>query len=279
MPIVTADIPASINTLLDKEIVRIGGDESVVITAALAEYFGTPVHTLFQVSTSSALVAGVSDGVVSVRTILDHGDFGLGTFADLDGEMVVLDGRVYQVHGSGRVSLAPPEARAPFAVVARFVPGIDAEVGPFATFKDLEVRCDSYRKSGNIFYALRLDGSFSRIRTRAVNRSENGAQLVDAAKAQSEFRFNNISGTLVGLWSPGFSSALSIAGYHFHFISEDGRHGGHLLDCAAETLRLRMEALTDLHLALPENESFLKADLTKNTADELAYAEQAHQQP
>ena len=41
-------------------------------------------------------------------------------------------------------------------------------------------------------------------------------------------------------------------------------------------LRLRMEALTDFRLALPENESFLKADLSKNASDELAYAEQAH---
>ena len=67
---------------------------------------------------------------------LEHGDFGLGTFANLDGEMVVLDGRVYQVQGTGRVSEASP---------------------------------DEYRNSANIFYAVRLDGRFGRVRTRAVN--------------------------------------------------------------------------------------------------------------
>jgi acetolactate decarboxylase len=276
MPIVTADIPVSIKVALEKEIARVGGDESAAITTALAEYLRTPVHTLFQVSTSGALVAGVSAGVVSVKTILDHGDFGLGTFADLDGEMVVLDGRVYQVQGSGRVSEAPPTARAPFAVVTRFVPQIDVEDGPFVALAALQGRCDSFRNSRNIFYAFRLDGRFSRIRTRAVNPSRKGAHLVDAAKSQSEFHFSNINGTLVGLWSPGFSSAFSIAGYHFHFISEDRQNGGHLLDCAAGKLQLRMEALTDFHLALPETESFLKADLSKNVAEELAYAEQAH---
>jgi acetolactate decarboxylase len=276
MAIVTADIPASIKAALDKEIAAVGGDESAVVTTALAEYFGTSIHTLFQVSTSGTLVAGVSEGVVTVKKILEHGDFGLGTFADLDGEMVVLDGRVYQVRGNGRVSQAPPAARAPFAVVTRFVPQVDVEVGPLATFAALEARCDSFRSSRNLFYAFRLDGRFARIRTRAVNTSRKGVHLVDAANAQSEFHFNNISGTLVGLWSPVFSSAFSIAGYHFHFISEDGKRGGHLLDCATGTLRLRMEALTDLHLALPENETFLKADLSKNTAEELTYAEQAH---
>jgi alpha-acetolactate decarboxylase len=58
---------------------------------------------------------------------LEHGDFGLGTFANLDGEMVVLDGRVYQVQGTGRVSEASPDAGAPFAVVTRFSPQADVE--------------------------------------------------------------------------------------------------------------------------------------------------------
>ena len=45
---------------------------------------------------------------------------------------------------------------------------------------------------------------------------------------------------------------------------------------AATELRLQMEPLTDFHLALPESESFLAADLSKDAAAELAYAEQAH---
>jgi acetolactate decarboxylase len=84
MPTVTIDIPRSLKTALDEEIARVGGDESTYITAALAGHLGTKVHTLFQVSTSGALVAGVYARAVSVKTILDHGDFGLGTFADLD---------------------------------------------------------------------------------------------------------------------------------------------------------------------------------------------------
>ena len=99
---------------------------------------------------------------------------------------------------------------------------------------------------------------------------------MDAASAQSEFNFTDLDGTLVGLWSPGFSSAFSVAGYHFHFLSADRQHGGHLLDLSAKTLRLRVEALTEFHLALPELEAFLKADLSKDTAEQLAYAEKAH---
>jgi acetolactate decarboxylase len=269
-------IPTSLKVALDAEIARTNEAPSSIVTAALSQYLGVPVHTLFQVSISGALVAGVYDEEVSVKSILEHGDFGLGTFANLDGEMVVLDGRVYQVQGTGRVSEARPNAGAPFAVVTRFSPQTDVDAEPVANFKELEERCDKYRNSGNIFYALRLDGRFRKVRTRAVNPPRPGTRLVDAANAQSEFSFNDIDGTLIGLWSPGFSSAFSISGYHFHFLSKDRQHGGHLLDVESGPLRLKVEALTDFHLALPESESFLKADLSKNTAEELAYAEQAH---
>jgi acetolactate decarboxylase len=269
-------VPASLKAALDAEVAKTKRTVSAIVTSALAHYLEKPMHTVFQVSTSGALVAGVYDREVSVQALLEHGNFGLGTFAHLDGEMVVVDGRVYQVKGSGQVLEAPADAGAPFAVVTWFEPENDVSIPPVGSFNDLQARCDEFRQSGNIFYALRLDGYFKRVRARAVNAPEPGTRLVDAAKAQSEFNFANIEGTLVGLWSPGFSSAFSVAGYHFHFLSADRRHGGHLLDVAAGALRLRVEALTDFHLALPETEAFLRADLSKNTAQELAYAEQAH---
>lgn len=270
------NIPGSLEAALEEEVTRSGRSTSSVVTAALARYLERPVHTVFQVSTSGALVAGVYDREVSVQTVLEHGNFGLGTFANLDGEMVIVDGHVYQVHGSGRVTEAAGDAGAPFAVVTWFDPDIDVSIPSVASFRDLEARCDGFRSSGNIFYALRLDGQFKRVRTRAVNPPARGTRLVEAAQAQSEFTFADVDGTLVGLWSPGFASAFSVAGYHFHFLSADRQHGGHLLDVQAGTLQVKVEALTSFHLALPESEAFLKADLSKNTAEELAYAEQAH---
>src|SRR4051794_10814140 len=86
------NIPASLKAALEVEVRRTSQTLSSVVAAALSQYLGVPVHTLFQVSTSGALVTGVYDREVSVRSILEHGDFGLGTFANLDGEMVILDG-------------------------------------------------------------------------------------------------------------------------------------------------------------------------------------------
>ena len=276
MPELNLVVPAVLDRALKDEMTRTGASASSIVAAALAEYFHTPLHTLFQVSTSGALVEGVYTGAISSEVILKHGDFGLGTFENLDGEMVVLDGHIYRARGDGTVSEAPVDACAPFAVVTRFAPDVDLSIEAADSFDILKERCDQYRRSNNIFYAIRLDGEFHHVRMRAVSPPSSGGRLIDAAKAQAEFELSEIRGTLVGLWSPGFSSAFSIAGYHFHFLSDDRVHGGHLLACSSGSLRLRVEALTDFHLALPENESFLKADLSKNSAGELAYAEQAH---
>lgn len=246
---------------------------SQIVTTALSQYLDKPIHTLFQVSTSGALVAGLYSGVVSAGMILRHGDFGLGTFEHLDGEMVILDGHIYRVTADGKVAEAPPDSEAPFAVVTKFKPELDVQLEGGNSLEALAAQCDLHRKSQNIFYAFQLDGLFHRVQARAMSPQKNNSRLIDAAKSQAEFEFREIKGTLVGLWSPGFSSAFSVAGYHFHFISDDRQHGGHLLECSAGTLRLRMEALSDFHIALPENESFLKSDLSKNTSDELTDAE------
>ena len=74
--------------------------------SALSKYLLSPLHTLLQVSTSSELVEGVYTGAISSDVILKHGDLGLGTFENLDGEMVVLDGRIYRARGDGTVSEA-----------------------------------------------------------------------------------------------------------------------------------------------------------------------------
>ena len=235
---------------------------------------GSPAHVLFQISTSGALVAGVYSGLSTTKNVLEHGDFGLGTFADLDGEMVIVDGRAFRVQGTGQVTEARTDAETPFAAVTRFSAEVDVEVGDVSSLIDLKTRCDAYRASDNVFYAFRLDGQFDRVQTRAPSPAKSGMPLRDVVNAQSEFGFADVTGALVGFWSPRFSETFGIPGYHFHFLSDDRTHGGHLLECSASRLRLRAERLTELHLALPQTDAFLRADLNGNPADEIAYAEE-----
>jgi acetolactate decarboxylase len=76
--------------------------------------------TLFQVSAINALLAGVYDGDVTFEELSEHGDFGLGTFQSLDGEMVELDGSFYQVKTDGVAYPVDNAMTTPFAEVTFF---------------------------------------------------------------------------------------------------------------------------------------------------------------
>src|ERR1700760_1521325 len=247
-----------------------------LVADALSHGLGIPVHTLFQVSTSGALVQGIYERAVSSSFLLNYGDFGLGTFENLDGEMVVLDGAIYQARSDGKVLNITDDVGTPFAVVTHFTADQDQTIENASSFEEITQICDRYRDSDNLFYAFRIDGRFAHIHTRAMKATLDGLPLAKAAAIQPEFEFTGVDGTLVGIWAPQFSSALNIAGYHFHFLSEDRSKGGHLLECSGKHLRIRVERLNDFHLSLPESEEFLRADLTKDTSTDLAYAEQVH---
>lgn len=276
MPRVEIDLPLSLKTALEQEASRAGRDLGTHLRTILADHLKAEVHTVFQVSTSGALVAGVYDGEVSVGTLLEHGDFGLGTFAGLDGEMVVLDGKAFQARANGEVHEAPAEAGSPFAVVTRFSADRVGETQGVTGFDSLGAACDCFRASNNIFHAVRLDGRFRRVKARAVCPPKPGTPLAEAAKTQSEFTFQDVDGTLVGIWSPAYSAEFSVEGYHFHFLSHDRSQGGHVLEVEAGPLKIAVEDLTDFHLILPETEHFLKANLDQDVAATLNTVERAH---
>ena len=276
MPKFNCEISDYLQAALSARAKATGETVDRIVSNALTRALEMPVHTLFQISTSGALVEGIYEKAVSSNLLLNYGDFGIGTFDNLDGEMVVLDGGIYQVRSDGTVKHILDDTGTPFAVVVRFVADQDETISDARSFEDLRTLCDKYRESANIFYAVRVDGHFDHVHTRAMKATLDGLPLAKAAAIQPEFDFHDIDGTLVGIWAPEFSSSLNIAGYHFHFLSDDRTKGGHLLECSGTNLRVQVERLTDFHLSLPESEEFLRADLTKDPTKELAYAEQAH---
>jgi acetolactate decarboxylase len=230
-------------------------------------------HTLYQVSTAIALVEGVYEGAVRVGTLREHGNLGLGTFAGLDGEMVIVDGRFFQVRSDGSVHECGDDALTPFAAITRFAPDAAVTLELARTMSDLTSRFDGLRHSDNTFFALRVDGHFDYVHTRAMCRTEAGVPLVQAAAVQPEFEFRQVDGTLVGFWTPEYAKTLNVPGYHLHFITDDRTRGGHLLQCHGADLRLQIQLEGDYHIALPETEEFLKADLRRDPTADLAKAE------
>src|SRR6201984_3727993 len=93
---------------------------SHIVSRALAECFQVSHSTLYQLSTATALVEGINQGAVRVRTLREHGDLGLGTFENLDGEMVIVDGRFFQARSDGSVREVQDNVLIPFAAVTAF---------------------------------------------------------------------------------------------------------------------------------------------------------------
>jgi acetolactate decarboxylase len=242
-----------------------------LVGASLSEYLISSPRRMYQISTSTALVQGVYSGSLSSSTLLKEGDFGLGTFEGLDGEMIILDGEIYQA--AGNVRRRSDEFLVPFASVTHFREGAVFQIDKVECLKDIELTCDPHRISENLFYAIRVDGVFEALHARAVHPVPQGSRLLDAAKTQLEFHFHNVEGTLVCLWSPRYSSSFSIPGYHFHFISKDRQKGGHVLNCTAQQLHARVQVVSQYDVRLPESGSFLTTNLDKDPASDLAKAE------
>ena len=189
-------------------------------------------HTLYQVSTATALVEGIYQGAVQVSTLREHGDLGLGTFEGLDGEMVIVDGHFFQVRSDGSVREVQDNVLSPFAAVTTFSPDHTITLDDCPDLSHMTSRFDALRSSDNFFFALRVDGTFEHIHARAMRRTKEGVPLVQAAAVSANSNFQNVPGTMVGFWTPEYAKSLNVPGYHLHFISADRAHAD--MSCSAE---------------------------------------------
>ena len=273
MPTLTCDISETLLRALQARSRQTGEPVAHIVMASLADTLEIDHSTLFQVSTSTALVEGVYGGVVTIAELKQHGSFGLGTFDGLDGEMLALDGHFYQVLGDGTVREARDDARVPFAVVTEFRAEREFIIDRVESFDELTAQLDSRRNTGNLFFAARIDGHFAHIRTRALCKTVSGVSLVEATARQPEFALTDVSGTAVGFWTPLYARTINVAGWHFHFVTDDRTGGGHVLDCQGVQLRAQLQDLADVRIAMPETAAFLQADLTQDPSHELDLAE------
>lgn len=223
---------------------------------------------LYQTSLMIALLNGVYEGQTTYGELRKHGDFGLGTFNDLDGEMVGFDGNFYQIRSDGSARPVAPEQKAPFAVVTFFHPEKDLELPHDIAKKELLAFVENVTDA-NLFTALRVDGVFEEVRTRTVQLQRRPfPPLTEATAHQPEKSFSNVEGTLAGFRSPTYAQGIGVAGLHLHFIKKDKQGGGHALDYRIRAGRVQMYSLHDLHVELPNSGDFLKAPFGDKSLDE-----------
>ena len=142
-----------------------------VLAGSLPGYYSNTQNqsdVLTQVSTIDAILNGLYDGVITYGELKDYGDFGIGTFAGLDGEMVALDSEFYQIKADGVAYPANDAMTAPFACVIFFDADREMPVREGRNYTQFREYLEGSINEKNIFHAVKIEGSFSYLKTRSV---------------------------------------------------------------------------------------------------------------
>jgi len=250
-----------------------GQSLSAIIVQALERLLGDEDQTVFQTSTVNALMEGASTGDMTMGELKTHGDFGLGTFDGLDGEMIELDGKVFQVRADGHAHPVEDSARTPFATVSFFKADESARLDRPCDQAELLAAVAAMLPSQNIFHALKIEGRFDYVKTRAVAKQDKSVGLEDAAREEPVFEFHDVEGTIVGFFTPDYLRGVNVPGYHLHFITADRSAGGHMLDCRTAGVTIKIHHTPEFELGTPGTEEFLKADLSRDHTAAIAKIE------
>jgi acetolactate decarboxylase len=229
---------------------------------------------VYQYSTINALLEGVFDGDITLASLKNYGDFGIGTFNTLDGEMILLDGVIYGVKSDGKVYRMDENGKTPFAVVKHFNKDESFHKPGKTDLKSLTEYLDQKIHSKNIFYAFKIYGFFKYVKTRSVPpQNKPYPKLADVTKTQPVFEYKNIKGTIIGFRVPEYAKGINVAGYHFHFIDADKKTGGHLLVFESDELSIEIDNSGSLIMLLPETEEFYKKNISGEKEAEIKKVE------
>ena len=236
-------------------------------------------NKMYQVSTLQALAMGYSRGVIPVGELLEHGSIGLGTFEDVDGEMIVLDGRVYRAGKDGEAAETAPDVKTPFAAVGDVSSGRTfglEGVTDIASLKERLTLAAEEIFGLNSMHIARIDGDFESLsaRSESAYRSHH-VELKDMlALTQKDFVFGRSSGTLVCVYYPDFMDGINAAGWHMHFLSEDHAHGGHVFEMSLIRGEVSMYKIDRLEIRLPGTPAFDTYSLKQASQADIKHIEQ-----
>lgn len=108
------------------------------------------------------------------------------------------------------------------------------------------------------------------------NREHNTKVPYSVNGYQVEFDHENARGMMVGPYCPSFMGGLNSIGWHFHFITEDLKQGGHVLQVSVDEAVAELDATSGFELMLPEDDAeFQTMDLSRNMDEAIHRAETA----
>jgi len=212
----------------------------------------TNQDAVFQLAPFNTFTLGQYEGFMSYGELAKYGDFGIGTFEGLDGEMLAFDGVFYQIPSNGTPRVADDSQLTPYAVVTFFKPSESFTVSGL-TYSQLQKYLDTQLDvDSDVIYAIKVSGIFDWAYTRSPQKqSLPYPELTEALKTQSVFNLTSFYGTSVGFWFPPSMDGVDYAGYHMHLITDDFTGGGHVSDCLINSAIIEIEEIHHYSLLLP----------------------------
>lgn len=219
-------------------------------------------NQFYQYGIADAFLAGLYHGTLTVKDMKPHGDFGLGAPDMLDGELMILDGKAYQSRSTGLTTVMPDTAKVPLVLSTNFKADTTFYINAIADKKETFAEIDKYLTKANGLYAIRITGDFALIKTRAFPPvdKEPFLPLAGMLERQKFFTTENVSGTLMGFKLPAYLGSVTIADYHFHFLSADKTKGGHVTDVKVAKVKVEVANLTGMNIEIPQDKYYQNFD-------------------
>ena len=236
-------------------------------------------NAIYQVSTLQALALGYTRPVATVEELLSHGDTGLGTFENVDGEMIILDGVCYQATTDGSIVCSGASDGVPFAVAGFVKDGRSFTIEEMPDIEAIKTKLTLKIEEDfglNSIHIARIDGYFEVIHARAgaPYRSQHVSLKDILSKTQKDFSFENIYGTLVCVYYPDYMDGINASGWHMHFLSEDRTLGGHVFEVKMSSGDCLLQKMDRIEIQLPREPAFDTYALKEASNDEIAEVEQ-----
>jgi len=207
------------------------------------------MNKLNQYATFSGLKAGNYDGLFKLDEVIKGNNFGIGTFEDLDGEMVGFDNHFYRMRSDGTVIPVKSKDLSPFASLMKFHSPIVLSLKPNSDMKALlKVLKDEINP--NRIYALKITGVFSEISTRiSPKQSKPYVKLATVLEKESVKQVREgEEGTIAGFFAPALYATILNEGFHLHFLNKEKNYGGHVVDFMAEEVKLEVVEIDEMEL-------------------------------
>lgn len=209
----------------------------------------------------AAFMSGYYEGEFLLSEVLSRGDFGLGTFNNLDGEMIVLDGQIYRAKTDGTSEKVTDLSEGtPSAIVTVFKTEQQIKFQNVST-DGLKKWIAENLNTEKKMYALKLSGIFTKVTARSQQKvTSRPFPPIEAIVDKMVYHeLDEVSGTLVGFQLPPYLGLINYPGLHFHFVGDSRNpllYGGCAPQYELREGTLHIMEITSFSVDIPKDETY-----------------------